>query len=360
MHKRVALLSFAAIVAGAVFVTPAGASVNLHQAFRSSLHSLHAPSLAGPQVRSQPAAAWTPAAQMPAALGEQGGGAAIGTKFYVIGGYDSGFTAHNNNQIYDSTANTWSAGAVIPGAPSSGWTDGAVCVNPADKTIHVVNGSDGASIFAAHQVYDTTANTWSYAAAPVLTTGDTWFGQDQGCAFINGRMFLFGGYGIISPSQPGAQLETATWVYNPSTDTWSDSGKTMAASGFLWSGYVNSTTNIYVAGGYDLNFAPQKITQAFAPSSGWRTTGNLPQGLGGPGEGFLRNHLLVWGGNNGTGMVNTTYACTATSCTSWATAPVTLPSAKGFMAWASTTTKLFNGGGFDSGFAAQKSAEHLP
>ena len=148
----------------------------------------------------------------------------------------------NNLQIYNKTTNAWIQGAVLPGT-GGGWADAAICYNSADNTLHVVNGVDGAFLYAAHQVYDVATNTWSFKSFPVLASGDTWYGQDQGCAFIGGKMYLFGGYGIISPSQPSAQLESATWVYDPATDTWTDTLKLMKPpGGFLWSGYTNTTT----------------------------------------------------------------------------------------------------------------------
>jgi hypothetical protein len=363
MHRRFAVVLLAAMAVAAVFVLPAHASAkSTHRALRSGVpartaaHGLLPHKADGSQVVS-----WAVGAPMPVPVAETGGGAGIGGRFVVAGGYNAGGTVVNNTQIYNKTTNTWTAGAPIPGA-GGGWADAAFCVDPATKLIHVVNGVDGAFLYAAHQVYNPATNTWTFASAPVLSSGDTWYGQDQGCAFLGGKLYLFGGYGIVSPTQPSAQLESLTWVYDPATDTWADTGKLMKApGGFLWSGYTNTPAQAFVAGGYDLSFAPQAATQTYTVAGGWTACPALPTAVGGPGEGNVMGHLVVWGGFASTGASNKSYGSVTTGCGAWVSlaANFNLPAAKGFLSWGSGAS-LYSAGGYDNAFAVLPSSEHLP
>src|SRR2546430_5850598 len=215
MRKRFAVVLLASTAVAAVFTLPAHASSkSTHRALRAGAHALRVPKSLLPHKADHVNVAWTPGAPLPVGVAETGGGAAAGTKFYVPGGYNSTGAVVNNLQIYNKTTNAWIQGAVLPGT-GGGWADAAICYNSADNTLHVVNGVDGAFLYAAHQVYDVATNTWSFKSFPVLASGDTWYGQDQGCAFIGGKMYLFGGHGIISPPQPRAQLGSAPWASGP-------------------------------------------------------------------------------------------------------------------------------------------------
>jgi len=359
MNRRLGVVLLAAIAAAAVFTLPAQASgKSSHRLAASSAHALRAPAGAGVASPSVPNVAWAAAAPMPVGLGEQGGGAGIGNFFWSIGGYDSTFTAQNNVQRYNKGSNTWAAGTPIPGV-GGGWVDAAICFDSVNKKIHVVNGSEGVSIYAAHQVYDVIANTWSNSAVPNTIADGNYYSQDSGCGFIGGKMYLWGGYGLTD-TNPVADLQELTWVYTPGTDTWADTGKLMTGSGYLWSGYTNSGTTAYSAGGYDLGFVPHNNTQSFTPAGGWVVGPALPVALAGVGEGIVSNHLLVWGGINSAGvMSNKTYGCNLPACPSIGALPFNIPVAKGFFAWSSGAT-AYSAGGFNDAFVTLTAAEHLP
>ncbi len=359
MQRRFAVVLLAAVALAAVFILPArAANRDTHRAFRSSAHALRAPR--GADVAQKPSApnvAWVAGAPMPVALAEQGGGVAVKGFFWSIGGYNGGGTVQNNTQRYNKTSNSWAAGAPIPGT-GGGWADAAFCFDSAGKKIHVVNGVDGSFLYAAHQVYDPLADTWTFAAAPNIPVEGNYYSQDSGCAFIGGKMYLYGGYGLTDLGGV-ADLQTLTWVYDPATDTWADTGKLMVTS-YLWSGFTSTATAAYAAGGVDLGFVPHNNTQSFTPAGGWVARAALPQALGGPGEGNISGRLVVWGGQTSAGtMSNKTYACTLPACASWSTAPFNIPAAKGYFAWGSGSS-IYSAGGFDSAFAVLASSEHLP
>ncbi len=362
MRKRFAAGLLAATAVAAGFMLPAQASGrHVHVALRSNIRAVHAGKSAG-SAAAPGVISWTAAATMPTAVEETGGGAAIQNSFYVIGGFTSfnPVTVVNNVQLYSKTANTWSTKAPIPGA-GGGWADAAFCVNPADKTIHVVNGVDGQFLYSAHQVYNTVTDTWTFASAPVLSTGAQFFSQDSGCAFIGGKMYLFGGYGIVTPTQPSAVIENITWVYDPATDTWSDTTLLMQHPR-LWMGYTGNTTNAFAAGGTDniSTFTPIASTEKFTPATGWAATGNLPTALLAPGEGNVKTHLLVWGGRNSSLIAQLkTYGCTLPNCTAFATTAFNMPQAKDFFAFGSGTS-VYSGGGDTGSGTPVNTAEHLP
>lgn len=296
---------------------------------------------------------------MPVALAEQGGGVGFSGFLWAIGGYNAAGVVANNTQRYSKGTNTWSAGAPIPGAPSAGWADAAFCFDSAAKKIHVVNGVDGSFLYAAHQVYDPLANTWTLAAAPNIPVQGNYYSQDSGCAFIGGKMYLFGGYGLTDAGGV-ADLQELTWVYDKATDTWADTGKLMTGSGYLWSGYTSTATTAYVAGGMDLGFVQHNNTQSFTPAGGWVAGAALPVALGGLGEGSIAGRIMVWGGQTTAGtMSNKTYLCTLPACASWSAAAFNIPVAKGFFAWG-TGSSLYSAGGYDSAFAVLGASEHLP
>jgi hypothetical protein len=320
------------------------------------------------QAAAPAAPSWTPAAPIPTPVDETGGGAAFGNYFYAIGGYSnfSPVTLTNANQLYNKTTNTWTARAPIPGA-GGGWADAAFCVNPADRAIHVVNGQDGTYIYTAHQVFNPFTNAWHNEAPPNIGTGPTsWYGQDQGCAFIGGKMYLFGGFGCITSGTCTPSLLTATWVYDPSTGTWADTGEAMI-TGRLWMGYTNTTSTAYAAGGTNNLTSLQSLgsTEKFSPSGGWVAGPALPGGrsLLAPGEGVLGNYVGIFGGGQGNTtsgftLSNVSYACTLPSCTAFTATTVNLPTAKWFMAWGSGSA-VYSAGG-DNGTTILNTAEHVP
>jgi hypothetical protein len=361
MRRRFALLLLAATAFAAAFIIPASASArNTHTAFRSSVRALHAPKAAG----LRPAGvniAWTPAATLPTAVEETGGGAAIGNSFYVIGGYTSfsPATVTNANQLYNKSTNSWSSKSPIPGT-GGGWADAAFCVNPSDRTVHVVNGVDGSFLYAAHQVYNTLTDTWTFAAAPNTVADGNFYSQDSGCTFIGGKLYLWSGYGLTD-ANPAAAIQTLTWVYDPATDTWANTGKNLI-TGRLWMGYTGSSTNGYAAGGTNniTTFAPVNTAEKFTPATGWAAQPVLPQALLAPGMGFIKGHEMVWGGGNSSFVPqNKTYHCLNGTCGSWQTTAFNLPSAKWFSAFA-TGGALYNGGGDTGSGVPVNTSEHLP
>ena len=145
---------------------------------------------------------------------------------------------------------------------------------------------------------------WSFGAAPIVG-GNNFFSQDSGCAWINGRMYLYGGFGVVPPSTT-AKLQRITWVYDPTTQTWADTGKLIVGTPGLWFGYTGSKSAAFFAGGtthITTDDAPSPLVESFTPAGGWKRLTNLPipagsdvAGLLAPGMGILGTNLSVMGG----------------------------------------------------------------
>ncbi|SRR5712691_8042499 len=376
MHRRFAVVLLAAVALAAVFILPAraaGKATHVARAYGVRGLVKSSRSLGAVQKPSNVNVAWTSAATMPVAVEETGGGAAFGSFLWVPGGYEN-FTGPSLNdtvQLYKKTTNTWTNDTAnpIPPVPGlvPGLADAGSCFDPVGKKVHILDGvaydSTGAGfIIAQHLVYDPLAPSGSrisFLSFPVDSLGNVWFGQDQGCAFIGGKMYLFGGYGVVGGGS--AAIQKITWVYDPGTDTWSDTGKMMQHPR-LWQGYTSNTTNAFAAGGTDNigTFAPLSSTEKFTPATGWAATANLPIALLAPGEGLVQTHLLVWGGGNSSFITqNKTYHCALPSCSTFTTTAFNLPSAKWFSAFGSGAS-VFNAGGDTGSGVPVNTAEHLP
>lgn len=317
---------------------------------------------AGP---ASPLANWTTEAPMVQGVQENGGGAFSKGKLYVPGGFIEFTTPtlYDHMQIYSPGSNSWAADPdPMPATTTTGWADAAVCADTSGK-IHVVNGVDGAFLYASQQVFDPTApagSKWSFLALPALSDGTTFFSQDSGCAFVGGKMYLFGGYGVVGTGS--AAVQKITWVYDPTTDTWSDTGKLMKTARF-WHGYTSIQTIILAAGGTNnlTTFAALANTERFSPTGGWVAMANLPQGRLAPGMGVLGSTVDVFGGGTGSGsftLLTSTVGCTASTCgSSWTDQNKNLNVAKWFFGWGSGFGRLLAAGGGIAGGATTADTE---
>jgi hypothetical protein len=381
MQRRFAIVLLAAVATAAAFILPAqAAGRSTHAALRSSARALRGPSARAvkPAKPDNVNIAWVVGSTLPVAVEETGGGAGAGGTFYVPGGYKSfscgtGTCLNDTVQKYVKSTNTWTNDTANPIPPVTGLqpglADAGICYDPVGKKVHIVDGvafdsAGNGFIIAEHLVYDPAAPTGSrftYLSLPIDGSGNIWYGQDPGCTFIGGKMYMYGGYGIVSPSQPSAVIENLTWVYDPATDTWADTGKLMKHPR-LWMGYTGNTTNAFAAGGTDnlTTFAPIASTERFSPSTGWAATANLPKALLAPGEGLVGTHLVVWGGGDSAfAPQNKNYHCTLPACSSFTTLGFNLPSSKWFSAFGAGSS-MFNAGGDTGSGIPVNTTEHLP
>ena len=145
-------------------------------------------------------ASWTTMAPIPVPHA-QSRGTAVGTNIYVPGGYNSvSFGGPlDTMQIYNTTANTWSAGMTLPAARSG------VATATFNGLVYVIAGYN--PVGTGHtEVYIYNPGTNSYTTGAPMPAGQ---GNVAGVLF-NGEIYVVGG-----GTAPGAQ-----YAYNPTTNMW--------------------------------------------------------------------------------------------------------------------------------------------
>ncbi|MCX6841103.1 MAG: hypothetical protein NTX53_02290, partial [candidate division WOR-3 bacterium] len=184
---------------------------------------------------------WSNRQALPTAVGWIHGSYVNG-KVYVIGGTDNSSGAPKINQVYDVSANTWSAGAEIPNAFLAGLE--AVYDN---RLIYCMGGMNNSYVSVKTvNIYNPSSNTW--------TTGtDMPYAADMGSAAIIGdTIYIAEAYnrpggvcwpnlykGAINPGNP-TQI---TWIAGPALNPNVACGSTAAIDEF-----------VYWLGGFQSNF----------------------------------------------------------------------------------------------------------
>ena len=143
---------------------------------------------------------WTTLAPIPVPHA-QSRGTAVGTNIYVPGGFNSvSFGGPlDTMQIYNTTANTWSAGMTLPAARSG------VATAAFNGLVYVIAGYNPVGT-GHNEVYIYNPGTNSYTTGAPMPAGQ---GNVAGVLF-NGEIYVVGG-----GTAPGAQ-----YAYNPTTNMW--------------------------------------------------------------------------------------------------------------------------------------------
>lgn len=388
MLRRLAPLALSAAVLAGLMAHPAGAGQQASQSRRWAAVRLPGGPTTAAALRvrgNAPLVNWASAGTMNTAVSETGGAAFVKGRVIVPGGFKSDGSLFGNVQSLNLTTNTWSTDTAnpIPGnIANTPRSDFAVCTDSSGK-VHLVNGQSVDSmnnglIFASHMVYDPKAasgSRWTFRAYPHLASGSIYYSLGSGCAFIGGKLYLFGGLGIVDPpGTTGVVPQGLTWVYNPTTDTWTDTGKTMV-QGRFWAGYTGNATNAYAVGGTrnQSNFASLSTSETFTPAGGWTQLATIPSTAAGrlaPGLAIKAGTLDVFGGAKGNTTVgftlwSSTYGCTLPSCTAWSDQGLNLTTARWFFGWASGKTgtlpqTMVAAGGGGAGGSTLATAERQP
>jgi len=385
MNRKLVAVGLTVVMSLALFAMPAGAYPAVNAPSIPPKVARIAPaggiltkarlSVSGTSSSDVPQLTWNATRPMRQAVEEAGGCAFVMGKVYCPGGYIEFNvpTLYSNTQILTVSTSRWAVDSEpMPAAPpGGGWADAAVCANPVDRTIHVVNGVDGTFLYAAHQVYSTTVplgSRWSFKSLPMLADGTIFYSQDSGCAFIGGQMYLFGGYGVVGSS---VGIQRITWKWDPATDTWTDTGFLMR-SPRLWMGYTNNASAIWAVGGTDdlTTFNPVETTEQFSATRGWRNGASLGADLGrlAPGLSLVGTTLYQYGGGtwdpvSGLFTIQGSTLQCASNCPrtggSWVDTGANMITARWFHGWATGTvsTNLFYAAGGDDGLTILSDAE---
>ena len=184
--------------------------------------------------------AWSQIASEPTAR-EEGVGAFIGDKFYVVDGATAdGQTLTGELDIYDTATNTWSTGAPIPVAMA----DAAATV--LDGRLYVVGGCASRAFCGTSGVfrYDPASDTWQ--RLPDYPTPESWLG----CGAIEGIVYCAGG------QQSFGKVSTATYAYDPGANTWTPRAQVPMA---LWAmGSTVANGKLMISGGVNAGLSTNK------------------------------------------------------------------------------------------------------
>ncbi len=125
---------------------------------------------------------------------------------YAFGGRREGIALSRVDRLQPDSGRNWSNRRNMP---STRFGSQAVAIG---DRIHVFGGeSNGGAVLAVHEIYDTVADTWSSAAAP-MPRARTAFGALRA---DDGRIYLVGGRGL--DGRPLGEVD----VYDPQADAWS-------------------------------------------------------------------------------------------------------------------------------------------
>jgi hypothetical protein len=309
---------------------------------------------------ADPAGRWKSAGTLSRAVAQTGSAAFVNGHGYVVGGYTRfrPVRLFPYVQVYDGVAWTVDSSEKIPivdRVGATGWADAAVCADPGGR-IHVIDGTDGRFLYAVHMVYDPAApagSRWTYDTAPTVNHV-MYAAQDAGCAYLDGKLYLFAGYGAIGNA--AADFQTITWVYDPDERTWADTGQALHTAR-VWHGYATSGRAIFVSGGTNDRFyyTPTDSNEAYTPSRGWVELPPLPAAWRGgrlaPGVGVIGDELLVFGGGTGSfrthwNVERVTLGC-ALPCTGWTNTRRDLQTPAWYFGWASGDGHVLAAGGQD-------------
>ena len=219
---------------------------------------------------------WTALAPIPVPHA-QSRGTAVGTNIYVPGGFNSvSFGGPlDTMQIYNTTANTWSAGMVLPAARSG------VATATFNGLVYMIGGYNPTGT-GHNEVYIYNPGTNSYTTGALMPADQ---GNVAGVLF-NGEIYVVGG-----GTAPGA-----SFAYNPTTNVWRTIAALPTTGGTCQSdnGFVLNN-ELWVVG--CLGLAINQQVWIYTPgTNSWRAGPQYNVDHQGPGAALFNGRGFVVGG----------------------------------------------------------------
>jgi N-acetylneuraminic acid mutarotase len=254
----------------------------------------------------------TARAQMAVATGPDG-------RIYVIGGVTQTsppYNPVNTVEVYDPSANAWSAVAPMPVARYN------LAAATANGLIYAVGGYNNGDLSNV-EAFNPITNTWT-ELAPMPTARMNLalaVGRD-------GRIYAIGG----DTAAGGHDVGTVE-AYDPTSNTWSTGFPSMPTPRQDFAGLRGSNGLIYAIAGLTNNGSPvyQDTAEVYDSSAqSWSTLAPLPTALQNPGAatGF-DGTIYVMGGANASTIYDFNYAYNVASNTWSSIAPLPIPTANG-------------------------------
>ncbi len=223
---------------------------------------------------------WSTEADMPTPRTEVTA-SAIGSRIYVVGGFDASGGTTDVIEVYDPRSNTWSGGKKLPIALHH-----ASAASYAGK-LYVVGGySEGWIASNTLFIYDLLTNEWIRGRDMPTPRGALT------AQFINGILYAVGGWN-------GAPL-SVNEAYDPATNSWTAKAPMPTAREHLASGVVDG--KLYVVGGRQGSLQSNlNVNEEYNPTNNkWVTKASMPSNRGGIVAASLSDSIYVFGGETPT------------------------------------------------------------
>jgi N-acetylneuraminic acid mutarotase len=227
---------------------------------------------------SDAAQEWTALLPMPTERTEVTA-ATVGSRIYVVGGFDSSGDTVDTVEVYEPRSNTWSTAKELP-IP----LHHSAAASYQGK-LYVVGGYQEGWIPAnALLIYDPFTNDWRRAKDMPTPRGALT------AQFIDGILYAVGGWN-------GLPLRT-TEAYNPSNDSWDAMAPMPTAREHLASGVVDG--KLYVIGGRQGGLTSNlDVNEEYDPKTNvWTTKAPMPSKRGGIVGASLSDSVFVFGGES--------------------------------------------------------------
>ncbi|PTL72416.1 hypothetical protein C1I63_05840 [Rathayibacter caricis DSM 15933] len=237
-----------------------------------------------PSPTSGTAGGWSTGPALPIDLLDAGG-AAIGTKIYVVDGKTS-TGPKSSLRIFDTATSAWTTGAGLPGSAVE---------NPAvvahNGKLYAFGGSTGPFSGASRSLYryDPATNAWTARAS--MATGR---GGVAGVV-VGGRIWAIGGM-----DSTGASLKT-TEKYDIATNTWSAGPSLLTARDNPGAAVVNDRIHVFggrtrLASGTEVNPNLASAEMLNPLSGGWLSRAPMPTGRRTMAVGVVNGRVIAAGG----------------------------------------------------------------
>jgi N-acetylneuraminic acid mutarotase len=206
------------------------------------------------------------------------GVATLNGQLYVVGGFDGAGQPAATMEVYDPSADRWTARRSLP-APLHHVNLGSV-----GGKLYVVGALSGSSFSAVGTTleYDPGLDAWTpRAAMPAGTERGA-----SGVAVLGSRIVVAGGLRGVSVADAS--------IYDPGTNTWSPIGSLAVARDHLAAATVGG--QVFAVAGRD-NGALRAALEVLDPASGtWARRADIPTARGGCAAAELSGRLVVMGG----------------------------------------------------------------
>ncbi|MBE44398.1 MAG: hypothetical protein CMO16_04375 [Thaumarchaeota archaeon] len=206
----------------------------------------------------------------------------IGSRIYVVGGFDAVGDTSSVIEVYDPRSNTWSEGKQLPIALHH------AAATSYEGKLYIVGGySEGWIPSSTLFIYDPLTNEWTRSRDMSTPRGAL---TSQ---FINGILYAVGGWNIVSLS--------ANEAYDPVTNTWTTKSSMPTTREHLASGVIDG--KLYVIGGRQGSLQTNlNVNEEYDPvTNTWTTKSSMPTNRGGIVASSLYESIYVFGGETSTG-----------------------------------------------------------